>query len=129
MGINYYNSLLLYAILETDVNNCGFNLVDIIAFIDWANHAIMTYDEYNNGINYLLDNNLIEEKDEKYSVTNEFKEWFNDINKNKKRIYLHKAIENIEKYLNDIASIKTLNNKRIIISKEDYENSIKEYKK
>jgi hypothetical protein len=96
---NYNNALLLYFIYETQTHS-GSELKNIIAYADYVNHAIVTYEEFNNSIRYLIKNELTKEIDKKIFVENKFKEWFLNEYKNNKKINISKAVEKIQKYLN-----------------------------
>lgn len=129
MGKNYDNALLLLSIYATGQNN-GSELINVIAFADYANHAIMTYDEFDNGVKYLIKNGLVKEKSKKLYIFDMFKDWVKS--KNKKRFYVLKEVEMIESYLNKLDeenNIDTYNDIEININKTDFENSINEYVK
>jgi hypothetical protein len=50
-SISYNSALLLYSIFSTEGGN-GSELKNIIAHIDYINHAIITFKEFTDGINY-----------------------------------------------------------------------------
>ena len=95
---HFNNALLLFSIYETQKDNKGSDLRDIIAFSDYVNHSILDFDEFYSSINYLIYNKFVKEKKNKYFVEKLFRDWFSNEYKNK-RIYVLKAVEKIEKYL------------------------------
>jgi cell division protein ZapA (FtsZ GTPase activity inhibitor) len=127
MKNNYNQALLLYSILETENDN-GAELEDLIAYADYVNHAIMTYDEFNEGINYLLKYKLVKEIDKRVFAEESFKEWFRNEYKSKKRIVLLSAVNKIQKYLEKVEKENDINkNIETKINEKDFENNVKEY--
>jgi hypothetical protein len=124
----YNNALLLYSIYDNQTDN-GSGLKNIIAFADYVNHAIMTYEEFQNGIKYLLKKELVKEIDKKIFVENKFKEWFLNEYKNNKKTNVSKAVEKIQKYLNKLDTINNYmeNDIETKITEIDFENSVNEY--
>jgi hypothetical protein len=125
---NYNSALLLYSIFSTEDGE-GSELKNIIAHIDYINHAIITFKEFTDGINYLLSNGLVEEKNKKYFTGKRYKEWYENEYKNKKRIYLEKVVEKTSKYLNTTLGDNNIENIRTEINETYFENSINEYLK
>jgi translation elongation factor EF-G len=129
MKNNYNRALLLYSILETENDN-GAELEELIAYADYINHSIMTYDEFNDGINFLLKYRLIKEINKRVLAEESFKEWFKNEYKNKKRIILLNAVTKIQKYFEKIEKENNINKDiRTKINKTDFENSVNEYMK
>ncbi|MEJ2452139.1 MAG: hypothetical protein P8047_16000 [Gammaproteobacteria bacterium] len=54
---------------------------------DFINHAIFTDEEFNGGIKRLLETGYIKEGNNKYSVTNKFKSYWNNGISNKQNVY------------------------------------------
>jgi hypothetical protein len=123
---NYNGALLLYSIFSTEDGN-GSELKNIIAHIDYINHAIITFKEFTDGINYLLSNGLVEEKNKKYFTNKRYKEWYENEYKNRKRIYLEKVVEKTSKYLNTTLRNNNIENIKTEINETYFEDSIKEY--
>ena len=124
---NYNNALLLYSIYCTQNNNTGSEIKEIIGCADHANHTIMTYSEFKNSVKCLLEKDLIYIMDKKIFIKYLFKEWYANEFMDKKRVYIFKVIEKIQKFL-----ITVDNTKNIIelnITKENFQNGIDEYKK
>ncbi|MDR1316042.1 MAG: hypothetical protein LBK13_04130 [Spirochaetales bacterium] len=126
MSKNYNGALLLYSIFSTEGDN-GSELKNIIAHIDYINHAVITFKEFTDGINYLLRNGLVEEKNKKYFTDKRYKEWYENEYKNRKRIYFAKVVEQTSKYLNTALRNNNIENIRTEINETYFENSIKEY--
>jgi hypothetical protein len=124
---NYKNALILYSIFSSEQKN-GAEIKSIIAYADYVNHEIMTFEEFTNSIKYLLQLGLIKEICKKLFVENSFKEWYNDKYKNSKRIYVLKMVESIQKYLYEIEKTNELNkNFETKITEKDFEDSVNEY--
>jgi hypothetical protein len=115
---------VLYAIFAC--RNDAASIAEIIARADMINHAILTYDEFNASVNFLLKLGAIGEKDKKLFVDKNFKDWFEARYKNKKRVYLHTALRDTEKYLESL-SVQTCEIEPSKITKIDFENGVKEY--
>ena len=123
---NYNNALLLYSIYCTQNKNLGSEIKEIIACADHANHAIMTYSEFKNSIKCLLEKDLIYIMNKKIFIKNLFKEWYANEFMDKKRIYIFKVIEKIQKFLITVDTTKNII--ELNITKEDFQNGINEYK-
>jgi hypothetical protein len=121
-------SYLLYSILSTEESTRD-QVKHIIAYIDYMAHAIITYNEFYNGIIQLKKKKLIiEDKDGNFIVNKNFKEWFCNKYKNKKRAYLWKIIESVKKYINEIKEIDEEDKIEIKLTEEYFEKGLKEYK-
>ena len=124
---NYNSALLLYSILNSE-QETGAELKNIIAFADYVNHAVMTFNEFNDSIKYLLKLGVVNETDKKLFTEISFREWYNNKYKNNRKIYLLGAIEKIQRYLNDIIKNNNLNkNIETEINETDFENAVNEY--
>jgi len=127
--LGYNNALLLCSIFHTEQEN-GATLQDIIGYADFANHAIMTFEEFNNGIKYLLQINLVNVINKKIFVNKSFKEWHYNKYNDKERYFIVKEIENVIKYLNKVEKTIILNNyNETEIKEEDFNKSIEKYLK
>ena len=127
MDIDHFNNaLILFSIYETQKDNIGSDLRDIIAFSDYVNHSIMNFDEFYYSINYLIHNKFIKEKNKKYFVEKYFIEWFLNKYQKNKRIYVFKTVEEIEKYLK--TSKNEIYEKCLTkITKKYFDSKVKEY--
>jgi hypothetical protein len=123
---NHNSALLLYSIFSTE-GDTGSELKNIIAYVDYINHAIITFKEFTDGINYLLSNGLIKEKNKKYFTDKKYKEWYENEYKNRKRIYLAKVIDKTEKYLDTIIKNNNFENIRTKINETYFDSNVNEY--
>src|SRR5688572_1463942 len=99
MEIKYSDALLIQSIFHTEQENKGARLTDIIAYADYVDHAILTFEEFKESLNKLLSLNLITGKTDFFATTVTFKEWWNLKFANRKRIYVQKELELIQSYL------------------------------
>jgi hypothetical protein len=138
MGKNHSNAILLLSILKIQKDYSSImphelvtELTNIIAFVDYIDHAIMTYDEFNNGLKYLLKNKFIREKNKKIIIVrNVFKKWYTNILKDDKQISLLREVEIIENYLNKLDENDIIGNEieiNVKIDRNDFEESVKSY--
>jgi hypothetical protein len=127
MKNNYNRALLLYSILET-TNDNGAELKDLIAYADYVNHAIMTYDEFKDGINFLLKYGLVKEMDKRIIIEEFFKNWFKNEYKDKKKIVLLSAVNKIQKYFERMEKESNIDkNMETKIDETDFKNNVNEY--
>ena len=140
MGKNHSYALLLFSIFKTPIGET-YGLVDrllnIIAFADYVDHIIMTYDEFENGIKYLIKNKLVVVKTRRIIettknliISNKFKNWYKKTMKNEKQISLVKELEIIENYLDKLDEEGKIDNEieiKIKINKDDFEDKRKYY--
>jgi hypothetical protein len=124
MNMDFVNAWLLYSIKTTDNN--GSTIYDIIGAADCSNHAIIMFEEINNGLIELKKRNLIIEKNKIIFPTELFNNWWDNKYKNKQRIYVQKILEDLEKY---IKKIQTMDLEiKIEITEEDYKEALNKYK-
>ncbi len=95
-------SWLISSIFHTENNSKCFNLMNIIAYADYSNHAVMTYKEFIEGLKYLTSIGLVTELGKELFTTEMYKDWWNTRFQNKKRVYIQKEISDIEKFIRKI---------------------------
>jgi hypothetical protein len=78
----------------------GADVSDIIAFADYSNHAIMSYQEFLSGAKKLICSGLVAEENKKLFTTDIFREWWRKKFEGKRKIGMQKELEEIERYLN-----------------------------
>lgn len=95
-------SWLISSIFHTENSSRDFKLMNIIAYADYSNHAVMTYEEFIDGLKYLTSVGLVIEIKKELFTTQLYKDWWNNRFQNKKRVYVQKEISNIEKFISKI---------------------------
>ncbi|MHC6204297.1 hypothetical protein ACYULU_14045 [Breznakiellaceae bacterium SP9] len=65
---NYINAIIVYSILQAEDDN-GTDVENIIANSDCIDHSIMNYEEFSNGLNYLMEINIVKEENKKIICT------------------------------------------------------------
>ena len=100
MKFELSDAWLLEAIKLSENGGKGATLTDIIQAADYINHAILTNSEFSTGTRKLKIVGLITKKNKRLQTTNKFNEWWTKKYRQKSRISVLKAMENIEKYLN-----------------------------
>jgi len=103
----------------------GANIESIISAADYVNHAILKYDEFRDGIRYLLQNKIIYRNGTEYRITKSIIDKYLKQKSNSIRNYL----EISEKILRECKnkSYKTADNSDAIISNEEYERVVSRY--
>lgn len=100
MVFEYSDSWLLQSICNTEMSDNGSDLTDLIAFADYSNHAVMTFEEFSNGLTKFLALGLVCVNDSRLITSTEFKDWRKRKYENRKRILLLQEIDDFGKYLN-----------------------------
>ncbi len=126
--IQFYwsNAWLLCSIIMVSDKE-GARLERIIAAGDAVNHAIFNYDEVKTGFAKLMSHNLIEQKGDLFSATQEAIILYE---KAKKRASLLKAIGNMERLLAKMwnqTDRQTINKASLKLSKKKFESAVKDY--
>ena len=130
MEFNYYDSCLLTAICTGADNENGTDLKDIIAYIDYIDHSIITWTELFNGLLKLKRIKAVREKEKKLFPEKEFREWWLKKYENKKRIYISKQVAEVNVYLNKTYSSipDHAENIQIELTEEDFHSALEGYK-
>lgn len=77
----------------------GATLRDIIAYADYINHAILTYEEINDGVQGLSKLGLVTRVGEKFVTSLIFKTWWKEKFKKKKHVDAMKELGEIGEFL------------------------------
>lgn len=99
MTFNFEDAWILYSIFCSEISEQGATLKHIISYADYSNHAIITYPELTKSLKKLLSAGLVIQLDKKFATTDSYKIWWDAKFKERKRIYILKAIEDTEKFL------------------------------
>jgi hypothetical protein len=101
LEFNYYDSLLLLASSQCQrkADNVDY-LRDIIAFVDYIDHSIITYQEFSSGLAKLMMVGMLKEDSGEIVTSLEFDKWFEKQMENKKRPNMQKTVRMIMEYLN-----------------------------
>jgi hypothetical protein len=128
MVFEYSDLWLLQSICNTESEK-GSDLTNLIAFADYVNHAIMTFDEFSNGLAKLITLELVSTADNKLFTSVDFKNWRKKKFESKKSISISKEIEEIGKYLKEnYGQInKDLSKINIVISKDTFDKAVSDY--
>jgi len=101
MTFKYSDALLLGAIKLSEKKENGATLTDIVMYVDYINHAIITYSELVTGTKKLKTIRLIRERNKRFQTTDKFDIWWTRNYGQKSRFGLLKAMDEIEQYLNE----------------------------
>jgi hypothetical protein len=128
MNFNYLDSILLQSVLQSEQKDEILNLRALIAYVDYLDHAIMTFEEFSASLQKLFSLGLITFSGKKVSTSNEFKNWFEKKLANKK-VSISKELRLIEQFLkNNYGEIDTnFSTIEIPFLKEDFERATNEY--
>ncbi|MGC3946384.1 MAG: hypothetical protein QM762_18000 [Chryseolinea sp.] len=131
MRFEYSDAWLLQAIKLSENGDNGTTLIGIIQAADYINHAIITWREFSIGTKKLKSIGIVVEKNRRLQTTQSFNEWWTIKFGRKNRVYIMKATEEIERYLN--SNFATADSTSIEITTEishtDWDISISDYQK
>jgi hypothetical protein len=126
MIFSYNDAWLLQAILHSEGQE-GASLINIVAYADYANHAVMTYEEFSGSLSRLMFAGIVL-FDKPFLRTSEaFRAWRTEKYKGKKRFGILKEIDVFEKYLNKTFSGITQGASIIEIAREQFQEAVEEY--
>jgi hypothetical protein len=105
--VSFIDALILQSIYHSEEKTKGAELRDIIAYSDYVNHAILTFDELSNGLRNLNSLNLLVPNKKTFKTSSTFKKWWKTKFGKRSRIYVLKEAEEIEKYLISLTEKKS----------------------
>ena len=123
-----WSDIWLLKSIELASSTDGDFYVNVIGSADWINHAIITWQEYNNGIEALLDNELIEIQNKKPVITHKASEVLTKYAKFGIRTQMEKIEKALkaEKY-NSSDNPNESRTENIYISKGNFNNAVIQY--
>jgi hypothetical protein len=127
MEDNFSSAWIMYSILHSENENKYSKLTDIIAVADYSNHAILTYSEFKEGLTILNSLGFVSSKDDKLIVSETFKDWWTSKFSKKKRLYVHKEISEINKYVSNLKSSVANKTDFALPSESDFDKAVNEY--
>jgi hypothetical protein len=107
----------------------GATLVNIIAYADYSNHAVVTFEELEQAISRLSVIGLLKSENSKFKTNTEFKDWWKSKYKENNRISVHKQIYEVENYLNRFLNTNEglFEQESIKLDQRKYDQAIEEY--
>lgn len=130
MTFEYSDALLLQSIKFSEQVDQGATLTDIVQASDYIDHSIMTYNELINGTKKLKQIGLVVEHNKRLQTTKTFKDWWTKKYKDKKRIVIIKALEEVKAYLDKTyATTENEVTAKTEFVKVDLDNAIEDYQK
>ena len=116
---------VLVGIFHSEDQTKMANLRSIIAYCDYVNHAVISFDEFSSAIKNLLAADVISLEENCFSVTDFFRQWYTQTFRNARSISSIKELNQIEKFLSTLTYSD--GNVKIHLSKEDFEKALQEY--
>jgi hypothetical protein len=127
MEDNFSSAWIMYSILHSENENKYSKLTDIIAVADYSNHAILTYSEFKEGLTILNNLGFVSSNEDKLNVSDTFKDWWASKFSKKKRLYVHKEISEINKYISKLKSSVDNKTDFALTSESDFNKAVDEY--
>ena len=127
MEDNFSSAWIIYSIFHSGNENKYSKLTDIIAVADYSNHAILTYSEFKQGLTILNNLGFVSSNDDKFNVTDKFKNWWTSKFSKKKRLYVHKEISEINKYISKLKLSMENKSDFALTSESDFNIAVDEY--
>ena len=130
MTFDFKDVWLLHSIYASEKPELGADLRDIIAYADYANHDILTYEELANSLPKLLSASLVVQLDKNLATTDIYKTWWTSKFEQKKSVYVLKALDEAKIFLNNtFETVKLPEIKIINIQQEDWNEAYADYSK
>lgn len=131
MKYNYLDALMLNSIVNSEKEDFGAELSDIIAYADYVDHAIISLSELNNSIEKLLLDGLIVTLDNKNLFVNViYKSWLNKKLEGKSKFSILKIVEETEKFLINYRKDNNANDefkKIVLLQESEYLEAVERY--
>ena len=131
MTFDFKDTWLLHSIYASEKPELGADLRDIIAYADYVNHDILTYEELAASLPKLLSIGLVVQLDKKLATTNIYKTWWASKFEKKKSIYVLKALDDAKIFLNSTFETAELPEITVAINiqQQDWDKSYADYSK
>lgn len=97
MEFSITHFLVIQSIFYSEKGEEGASLLDIIGYVDYANHAILTYQEFTESVESAKACGLVEISEGKLKTTDTFKNWKNGL---PKKLSIQKENLELQSYLN-----------------------------
>ena len=131
MKYNYLDALILNSIVNSEKEDFGAELSDIIAYADYVDHAIIALSELNNSIEKLLLDGLIVTLENKNLFVNViYKSWLNKKLEGKSKFSILKIVEETEKFLMNQRKDNNVNDefkKTVLLQESEYLEAVERY--
>lgn len=131
MKYNYLDALILNSIVNSEKEDFGAELSDIIAYADYVDHAIIALSELNNSIEKLLLDGLIVTLENKNLFVNViYKSWLNKKLEGKSKFSILKIVEETEKFLINYRKDNNVNDefkKIVLLQESEYLEAVERY--
>lgn len=131
MKYNYLDALILNSIVNSEKEDFGAELSDIIAYADYVDHAIIALSELNNSIEKLLLDGLIVTLENKNLFVNViYKSWLNKKLEGKSKFSILKIVEETEKFLINYRKDNNVNDefkKTVLLQESEYLEAVERY--
>lgn len=131
MKYNYLDALILNSIVNSEKEDFGAELSDIIAYADYVDHAIIALSELNNSIEKLLLDDLIVTLENKNLFVNViYKSWLNKKLEGKSKFSILKIVEETEKFLINYRKDNNVNDefkKIVLLQESEYLEAVERY--
>jgi hypothetical protein len=129
MIFEYSDAWLLQAIRLSEQDDKGATLTDIVKTGDFTNRSIFSYSELTSGTRKLKSIGLITERDKRLFTTEKLREWWTKKFEGKRKIGIHKGMDETLKYLNKTYATAEEQITKTEITKQDLDKSTREYSK
>lgn len=131
MKYNHVDAWILNSIVNSEKEDFGAELSDVIAYADYIDHSIITLSELNDSLVKLYLDGLIEALDNKNLIVNIiYKSWLNKKLEGKSKFSIYKIIEETEKFLINYKNENSANDelKKIVLYQEsEYNKAVQRY--
>jgi hypothetical protein len=122
-----HESTLTWVLLAVIINGreLGASIDAVISAADYDNHAILQYDEYKEGINYLYKKGILKREGNNYKIEDYIVSKYLQPKSNSIKKYWEICEKILQEYKDKIE--KMIEDQYLIVSKVDYENAVCKY--
>jgi hypothetical protein len=126
MEFSKTHSLVIQSVFHSEKGEEGARLLDIIGYVDYVNHAILTYQEFTESVEYAKACGLVVINYGKLKTTDTFKNWKNGL---PKKLSVTKESTELLSFLNHKCKKPEALTNTPDFSEEEFNKAVKEYLK
>lgn len=127
MIFDFTDAWLLQAVYYSQDKNGSVSLRGLIAYCDYTNHAIITYNEFHNSSQKLISTGLLSCDNGVIYITNELNIWWKNNITAKRKISLAKELKLIEDKLKKSFGNMNLKITEVQITENEFKKAVESY--
>ncbi len=129
MNFDFTDAWILHSIHYTESFDSGADLISIISYADYINHAIITFSELEQALQKLISAGIVQQENKFLSVTETYRQWWENKFAGKGNLFVEEILSEVELYLKKFYKDKADPEAAISlnISENDFRDAVSNY--